>query len=999
MKTTKRIFSILIVLCMLVGTIGVMPLSVFAADAATIAPNGEAVRYSESAAEVSFYPTSGDFTADWQYYYIVSQQDTEKTADDVKNGGTAHEFDENGGVATIDVAELAEGVKYIHIVLVQKNDTTQVSNVLKLTIPEYVPLTIVPSADGYELDNATTITVMVGTTVTFTTSESGCGMDYKEGSKVGPDLEFGGDEGYIRTATFSEIGTYTIEASINYKTAECTVIVVDELHQHSYSSEWTKDDVGHWHPCNCGDMTDYADHEYEGQDCEDGEKHRLLCRYCGFQYRTNNLTSVFDHEYDNDCDSSCNGCGYERTVAPHSGTSCDICGWTFAQSAPTNLRWDTSNGTVATWDAVDGATSYIVELWKKDIISLHLLSHVVSNTSFEFYLTTLSPGSYYFTVRAVTEDIKSNVTTSDDIIITSGGTPIVIGGVSVSVDSIDGTAYIVGREDIADGSISEVDLSGASGSTDLVIDQSKIDPTADKVTVKFDGTQAEMNNDAMQKILDNLGDGDNVKISVKNAGSEVLPDSLTEKGPYGGSEAAIDKSIFEATGIENIEDRLKTLGLINGNTDSSVTEDEFEYLYHYLTTDELTALKNELNESAHFEHHQNAVNWLTEMIERDAVKPLNMQELMNMANLTDEQFESLADMELNDPTIGQLRQAGFTLEQMKLLQSEAKKLSKGEASAETQAKYDALLAWLDDAIAQKELEKENATITSMTVYGLKEYADLTDKQMKILSDMGLQNLDNPSVGQIKKLDLTLEQMELLYAEIDRARSAEYNPEYQAEYDVLLKWLEKAIAEKEQENTDTPTYINVSGTNDGINPIFIGAVDVNIGAVKADGTTTPIAIKADRSDAVAWSTNIGSAALEEMLAMLGAATTEDVVSNIKAYKVLDNGTLEAKASKVTVNADGTLTLSAMSNGNSLYIFVLEPEKAPAEEEEAVPTETEPEVPPTTPEPEQTATVPVEQPGDDPDSTPSGWIIAIIAAAVAVIGGGAAWVICRKKRRTN
>ncbi len=132
---------------------------------------------------------------------------------------------------------------------------------------------------------------------------------------------------------------------------------------------------------------------------------------------------------------------------------------------PANLRWNTISGTVAVWDAVDGATSYIVELWKKDIISLRLISHEVSDTSFEFYLTTLSQGSYYFTIRAVTEDIRSNVATSDDIIITSGGTPIVIGGVSVSIDSIDGTAYIVNRDDIADASIREIDLSETSTTT------------------------------------------------------------------------------------------------------------------------------------------------------------------------------------------------------------------------------------------------------------------------------------------------------------------------------------------------------------------------------------------------------------------------------------------------------------------------------------------------------------------------------------------------------
>ncbi len=138
---------------------------------------------------------------------------------------------------------------------------------------------------------------------------------------------------------------------------------------------------------------------------------------------------------------------------------------------PTNLRWDTSNGTVATWDAVDGATNYIVELYKKDIITLHLLSYNVSDTSFEFDLKSLSPGSYYCTVTATFDDIKSESATSNDILTTSGGTPIVIGGVSVSVDSIDGTAYIVGRDDIANGSVSDVNMTPITVTTTLTNEQ------------------------------------------------------------------------------------------------------------------------------------------------------------------------------------------------------------------------------------------------------------------------------------------------------------------------------------------------------------------------------------------------------------------------------------------------------------------------------------------------------------------------------------------------
>ncbi len=165
-----------------------------------------------------------------------------------------------------------------------------------------------------------------------------------------------------------------------------------ELHTHSYSSEWSSDEEGHYHECSCGATSDFAEHTssgaatednaevctvcgyeispklththsygtlkydadnhwyecscgdetavtahsyeyectakcsdcdyerlathvYDGEDCGDGEQHLLRCRYCGVQYRTDNLTSVFPHEYDDDCDSVCDICGYERTDA------------------------------------------------------------------------------------------------------------------------------------------------------------------------------------------------------------------------------------------------------------------------------------------------------------------------------------------------------------------------------------------------------------------------------------------------------------------------------------------------------------------------------------------------------------------------------------------------------------------------------------------------------------------------------------------------------------
>ena len=55
-------------------------------------------------------------------------------------------------------------------------------------------------------------------------------------------------------------------------------------HEHGFSEEWTHDETGHWHACT-------------GENCE--EKGEFAA-----------------HVYDNDADTTCNVCGYERAVVP-----------------------------------------------------------------------------------------------------------------------------------------------------------------------------------------------------------------------------------------------------------------------------------------------------------------------------------------------------------------------------------------------------------------------------------------------------------------------------------------------------------------------------------------------------------------------------------------------------------------------------------------------------------------------------------------------------------
>lgn len=58
----------------------------------------------------------------------------------------------------------------------------------------------------------------------------------------------------------------------------------ESKHEHGFSEKWTHDETGHWHACT-------------GENCE--EKGEFAA-----------------HVYDNDADTTCNVCGYERAVVP-----------------------------------------------------------------------------------------------------------------------------------------------------------------------------------------------------------------------------------------------------------------------------------------------------------------------------------------------------------------------------------------------------------------------------------------------------------------------------------------------------------------------------------------------------------------------------------------------------------------------------------------------------------------------------------------------------------
>ena len=77
--------------------------------------------------------------------------------------------------------------------------------------------------------------------------------------------------------------------------------------QHTVSTEWTKDETGHWTVCTgCGEVIgEVLEHTYSA-DCD------VNCNDCSFVREVET-----DHTWDNACDATCNLCGATRTPEEH----------------------------------------------------------------------------------------------------------------------------------------------------------------------------------------------------------------------------------------------------------------------------------------------------------------------------------------------------------------------------------------------------------------------------------------------------------------------------------------------------------------------------------------------------------------------------------------------------------------------------------------------------------------------------------------------------------
>ena len=119
----------------------------------------------------------------------------------------------------------------------------------------------------------------------------------ENGGNLPAGLSLNKDTGEISgTPTAAGTSTFTVKAtnSAGSDTKELSITITKAAppsHEHNYG-DWSKDGTNHWHEC-----TD--------ADCPNREE---------------SIKDKTAHVYDNDADTTCNVCGYERTVAPPAPT-------------------------------------------------------------------------------------------------------------------------------------------------------------------------------------------------------------------------------------------------------------------------------------------------------------------------------------------------------------------------------------------------------------------------------------------------------------------------------------------------------------------------------------------------------------------------------------------------------------------------------------------------------------------------------------------------------
>ena len=256
-------------------------------DVATVAPDGTVTAVKAGA--VTITATAADGSGKSAVCKVTVTGDTTPPAHEHRYGDWSKDGTNHWHECTdADCPEQSESIKdkAAHIYDNDADTTCNVCGYVRTVTPEIIPvsqITLNKTETSISVGNSETLTATVAPENATIKALTWASSD-EDVATVAPD----------GTVTAVKAGAATITATAadgSGKSAVCKVTVTGDTtppaHEHSYG-DWSKDGTNHWHEC-----TDAA--------CPN---------------RNESIKDKAAHDYDDDADTTCNVCGYVRTVTP-----------------------------------------------------------------------------------------------------------------------------------------------------------------------------------------------------------------------------------------------------------------------------------------------------------------------------------------------------------------------------------------------------------------------------------------------------------------------------------------------------------------------------------------------------------------------------------------------------------------------------------------------------------------------------------------------------------
>lgn len=258
------------------------------------------------------------------------------------------------GIATFAVEGLLPGTT--KLTLSVENTSLRVSIPLLVTHKENRPERPTAKIGEISLTAASPkenfVTVRSGETMTLSCGTDGAVIYYTTDGTC-PCQNTASRMRYTDPITITENTKFRIAAykdGMDYSERLNITVTVDDTHQHSYGSEWKSDENGHWHECDCGAVSDRAEHDWKVENAkeatatEPGYAGDKTCKVCGYEVKgekipatgTTKPTEPTNPGDDNptnpvnpDSDKPTNpkGDGNENTNSPQTGDNSNLWMW------------------------------------------------------------------------------------------------------------------------------------------------------------------------------------------------------------------------------------------------------------------------------------------------------------------------------------------------------------------------------------------------------------------------------------------------------------------------------------------------------------------------------------------------------------------------------------------------------------------------------------------------------------------------------------------------